>query len=66
MVSADEEVQEITTGGSQGHPEFRSANFIAGNAAYISDNDTPRRDNLDANGAISRDGIGASVAQIIP
>ena len=31
-----------------------------------SNNDTPRGDNLDANGATARDGIGASIAQITP
>jgi hypothetical protein len=28
--------------------------------------DTPRRDNLDANGTTARDGIGASIARITP
>jgi len=66
MVSVDEHVRELNFYGSQGPLEFHSANFIVGNAAYISNNDTPRRDNLDANGPTSRDGIGASIAQITP
>jgi len=37
-----------------------------GNAAYISNNDTPRRDNMDANGSTALDDIGASIVQITP
>ena len=66
MISGDEKIQELAFYGSQDPLEFYSANFIVGIAAYISDNDSGRRDNLDANGATSRDGIGASVAQITP
>jgi hypothetical protein len=38
MVSADEEVQEITTGGSQGHLEFSSTIVNVDNTVYISNN----------------------------
>jgi hypothetical protein len=37
-----------------------------GNTAYISNNDTPRRDNMAADGKTSLDGIGASIAQVTP
>jgi hypothetical protein len=46
--------------------EFFSAIVFVGDTAYISNYDTPRRDNLDANGTTARDGIGASIVQIIP
>ncbi len=65
-VSPDGRVQEVTKNGSQGPLEFPSAIVFVGNTAYISNNDTPRRDNLDANGTTARDGIGASIAQITP
>jgi sugar lactone lactonase YvrE len=64
MVSSDGKVQEITKNGSQGPLEFPSAIVFVGNKAYVSNNDTPRRDNLDANGTTARDGIGASIAQL--
>jgi len=64
MVSSDGKVQEITKNGSQGPLEFPSAIFFVGNKAYVSNNDTPRRDNMDANGTTARDGIGASIAQL--
>jgi sugar lactone lactonase YvrE len=64
IVSSDGKVQEITKNGSQGPLEFPSAIVFVGNKAYVSNNDTPRRDNMDANGMTARDGIGASIAQI--
>jgi len=66
MVSPDGRVQEVTKNDSQGPLEFPSAIVFSGNTAYISNNDTPRRDNLDAKGTTARDGIGASIAQITP
>ena len=63
-VTSDGKVQEIARNGSQGPLEFPSAIVFVGNTAYVSNNDTPRRDNLDASGTNARDGIGASVAQI--
>jgi sugar lactone lactonase YvrE len=65
-VTPDGNVQEITKNGSAGPLEFPSAIVFVGNTAYISNYDTPRRDNMDANGQTARDGIGASIAQITP
>jgi len=38
----------------------------ADRSAYISNFDTPRRDNMDTNGQTALDGIGASIARITP
>jgi len=65
-VTPDGNVQEITKNGSAGPLEFPSAIVFVGNTAYISNYDTPRRDNIDANGQTARDGVGASIAQITP
>jgi sugar lactone lactonase YvrE len=65
-VTPDGNVQEITKNGSAGPLEFPSAIVFVGNSGYISNYDTPRRDNMDANGQTARDGIGASIAQITP
>ena len=58
--------QQVAKNGSQGPLEFPSAIVFIGNTGYISNYDTPRRDNLDANGKTALDGIGASIAQITP
>jgi sugar lactone lactonase YvrE len=63
-VTSDGKVQEIARNGSHGPLEFPSAIVFVGNTAYVSNNDTARRDNRDAGGTNVRDGIGASVAQI--
>ena len=63
-VTRDGNVQEVAKNGSAGPLEFPSAIVFVGNMAYISNYDTPRRDNMDANGQTARDGIGASIAQI--
>jgi sugar lactone lactonase YvrE len=65
-VTSDGTVREIAKNGSHGPLEFPSAIVFVGNTAYISNNDTPRRDNLAADGKTALDGIGASVAQITP
>jgi sugar lactone lactonase YvrE len=65
-VTPDGVVQEISKNGSQGPLEFPSALVFVGETAYIANFDTPRRDNLDANGKTALDGIGASIAQITP
>jgi sugar lactone lactonase YvrE len=65
-VTSDGAVREIAKNGSHGPLEFPSAIVFVGNTAYISNNDTPRRDNLAADGKTALDGIGASVAQITP
>jgi sugar lactone lactonase YvrE len=65
-VAPDGTVQEVAKNGSTGPLEFPSGIVFVGNTAYISNFDTPRRDNMDANGQTARDGIGASIAQITP
>jgi sugar lactone lactonase YvrE len=65
-VAPDGTVQEVAKNGSTGPLEFPSAIVFVGNTAYISNFDTPRRDNMDANGETARDGIGASIVQITP
>lgn len=65
-VTSDGQVREVTKNGSAGPLEFPSAIVFVGNTGYISNYDTPRRDNLDANGKTALDGIGASIAQIAP
>jgi len=65
-VTADGEVREVAKNGSTGPLEFPSAIVFVGNTGYISNYDTPRRDNLDANGKTAHGGIGASIAQIAP
>ena len=62
----DGQVQEIAKNGSNGPLEFPAAIVFVGGTAYIANYDTPRRDNLDANGKSALDGIGASIAQINP
>jgi sugar lactone lactonase YvrE len=65
-VTPDGTVQEIAKNGSAGPLEFPSAIVFVGNSAYITNYDTPRRDNMDATGQAAKDGIGASIAQITP
>jgi sugar lactone lactonase YvrE len=59
-------VQPIARNGSAGPLEFPSAIVFVGDRAYVSNFDVARRDNLDASGSTSRDGVGASIAQIAP
>ena len=65
-VTPDGQVRQVAKNGSQGPLEFPSAIVFVGDRAYVSNFDTPRRDNMDANGVTARDGIGASIAQIAP
>jgi sugar lactone lactonase YvrE len=65
-VTADGQVREVAKNDSQGPLEFPAALVFVGNTAYIANLDTPRRENLDANGKSALDGIGASIAQITP
>ena len=65
-VTPDGQVQEIAKNGSSGPLEFPAAIVFIGDTAYIANYDTPRRDNMDANGKSALDGIGASIAQITP
>ena len=65
-VTVDGKAQEVAKNDSQGPLEFPSAIVFVGQTAYISNFDTPRRDNMDANGQTALDGIGASIARITP
>jgi sugar lactone lactonase YvrE len=65
-VTPEGQVQQVAKNDSRGPLEFPSAIVFVGDTAYISNYDTPRRDNLDANGKSAIDGIGASIAQILP
>jgi sugar lactone lactonase YvrE len=65
-VAVDGSVEQVAKNGSQGPLEFPAALVFVGNTAYIANYDTPRRDNMDANGKTASDGIGASIAQITP
>jgi len=65
-VTPEGRVQEIAKNGSQGPLEFPTSIVFVGGRAFISNNDTPRGDNLDANGKSSLDGIGPSIAQMMP
>ena len=59
------QVRQVAKNGSQGPLEFPSAIVFVGDRGYVSNFDTPRRDNMDANGLTARDGIGASIAQML-
>ncbi|MDP9131299.1 MAG: SMP-30/gluconolactonase/LRE family protein [Candidatus Binatota bacterium] len=65
-VMPDGQVSQVAKNGSQGPLEFPSAIVFVAGRGYISNFDTPRRDNMDANGTTARDGIGASIAQVTP
>lgn len=65
-VTPDGRVREAAKNGSHGPLEFPGAIVFVGDTAYIANFDTPRRDNMDANGKTALDGIGASIARITP
>jgi sugar lactone lactonase YvrE len=65
-VTPDGKVAEVAKNDSKGPLEFPSGIVFAGDTGYISNFDTPRRDNMDANGKTALDGIGSSIAQVIP
>jgi len=65
-VTSAGQVRQVAKSGSQGPLEFPSAIVFAGDRAYVSNYDQPRRVNMDANGSTARDGVGASIAQIAP
>ena len=65
-VTSAGQVREVAKNGSQGPLEFPSAIVFVGDRGYVSNFDTPRRDNMDANGLTARDGVGASIVQITP
>ena len=64
LVQPDGRVFDILKNNSQGPLEFPTAVAFIGATAYVSNFDTPRRDNLAADGKSSLDGIGASIIRI--
>lgn len=66
MVTSDGKVFDVTKNGSKGPLEFPTAVVFVDDIAYVSNFDTPRRDNLAADGLTSLDGIGASIVRIVP
>ena len=65
-VTPDGKVSDIAKNDSKGPLEFPTSVVFIGNTAYVSNFDTPRRDNLAADGKTSIDGIGASIVKIEP
>lgn len=65
-VTPDGKVRDIAKNDSRGPLELPTSVVFVGTTAYVSNFDTPRRDNLAADGKTSIDGIGASIAQITP
>ena len=59
-------VRTVARNTSAGPLEFPSAVVFVGQRAYITNFDVPRRDNLDASGTTSRDGVGASIVVMAP
>lgn len=59
-------VQSVARNGSAGPLEFPGSVVFVGDVAYVVNFDVPRRDNLDAGGTTSRDGVGASIVVITP
>ncbi len=58
------QVQLVARNGVAGPLEFPSAVVFVGDAAYVTNFDVPRRDNMDAGANTARGGIGASVVRI--
>jgi sugar lactone lactonase YvrE len=65
-VTPDGKVSDVAKNNSSGPLEFPTAIIFVGGVAYVSNFDTPRRDNLAADGKTSIDGIGASIIKIEP
>jgi sugar lactone lactonase YvrE len=65
-VTPDGAIREAAQNGGQGPLEFPAAIVFVGDTGYIANFDTPRRDNMDANGKTAIGGIGASIARITP
>jgi sugar lactone lactonase YvrE len=65
-VTPDGKVSDIAKNDSNGPLEFPTSVVFIGATAYVSNFDTPRRDNLAADGKTSLDGIGASIVKIEP
>lgn len=66
LVQPDGRVFEVHKNDSKGPLEFPTAVVFVDATAYVSNFDTPRRDNLAADGKTSIDGIGASIVKIEP
>src|SRR5713226_2584638 len=66
IVTPDGKVLDVTKNGSKGPLEFPTSVVFVGDTAYVSNFDTPRRDNLAADGQTSLDSIGASIVKIEP
>ena len=66
IVTPDGRAYDIQKNDSKGPLEFPTSVVIIGNTAYVSNFDTPRRDNLAGDGQTSLDGIGASIVKIEP
>lgn len=66
LVQPDGRVFDIQRNDSKGPLEFPTAVVFVEATAYVSNFDTPRRDNLAADGKTSIDGIGASIVKIEP
>jgi sugar lactone lactonase YvrE len=64
LVQPDGKVFDIQKNDSKGPLEFPTTVVFVGATAYVSNFDTPRRDNLAADGKTSMDGIGASIIKI--
>ena len=64
-LTPDGQVRQVAKNGSGGPFEFPSAIVFVGDRGYVSNLDIPRRDNMDAGGTTARDGIGASIVQIV-
>ena len=66
VVTPEGRVYDAVKNDSKGPLEFPTCVVIVGNTVYVSNFDTPRRDNLAADGKTSLDGIGASIVKIEP
>lgn len=66
LVQPDGRVFDVQKNNSKGPLEFPTSVVLVGANAYVSNFDTPRRDNLAADGKSSIDGIGASIIKIEP
>jgi sugar lactone lactonase YvrE len=66
LVQPDRRVFDVQKNDSKGPLEFPTSVVFVGATAYVSNFDTPRRDNLAADGKTSLDGIGASIIKIEP
>jgi sugar lactone lactonase YvrE len=66
LVQPDGRVFDVQKNDSKGPLDFPTSVVFVGATAYVSNFDTPRRDNLAADGKTSLDGIGASIIKIEP